>query len=105
MSDTDYDSLKTPPVKTRSSADMCTCYLCQRGRDTLVPFVANQATSDPVMKICAFCKSKVAPGLQHICNRRERNENIIDIVKNLSPMSKSQIMSESLKGKLILNIL
>lgn len=36
LNNINYSKLIPPPVKTRSSSDQCTCFLCSRGRENLV---------------------------------------------------------------------
>ena len=97
---TDYTKLTPPPVRTRSSTDTCHCYLCTKGRDTLVPFTLSKSNPKPApVKICTECKGEIAPGVYHVCTRAERNNNLIDMLRSASGRSRGQIVSETLKGR------
>ena len=93
----DYQNLISPAICTRSSYQFCPCFLCQKGRETLVPN-SNCSNAPSAVKICFECKSTIAPGLEHNCTRQERNMNILEMVRELSEKSRSQIVSQSLKG-------
>ena len=96
---TDYAKLAPPPLRTRNSTDICNCYLCNKGRDTLIPGGVPKSTPKaPPMKICAECKGELAPGVRHICTRDERNQNIVELFKSGSEKSRRQILSQTLKG-------
>ena len=84
-------------MRTRSSTDVCQCFLCTRGRQTLVPQAPNpHPTADP-RKTCPQCSGQLAPGISHVCTRSSRNENILDLVRSVSARSRGQILSETLK--------
>ena len=63
-------------------------------------------------RVCGVCwcnKKKgtqtireIAPGINHICTRSERNSNIVQLVKSVSARSRGQIVSQALKGLIIL---
>ena len=59
---------------------------------------SNCSNAPSAVKICFECKSTIAPGLEHNCTRQERNMNILEMVRELSEKSRSQIVSQSLKG-------
>ena len=100
MTGTDYSTLTLPPVLTRST-NICHCYLCKKGRDTLVPGgIAKSAPRDPPVRICPECQGEIAPGVSHVCTRSERNNNILEIFRSVSGRSKGQILSQTLKGSL-----
>ena len=96
---TDYSKLLPPSVRTRSSSDICSCFLCKKGRDTLTPFQVSQTVKDPPVKSCTICHGEIAPGVSHICTRPERNNNIVDLVRSVSERSRGQIVSQALKGQ------
>ena len=97
----DYSTLTAPPVRTRNSSDRCHCFLCAKGRQTLVPQVPSINPKHPI-KLCPSCQGKLSPGVSHVCTRVERNSNIVEIVKALSDRSKGQVLSETLKGKTLI---
>ena len=99
VTDMDYSKLTPPPVQTRSSTDRCHCFLCAKGRQTLVPQAPYSNPLAPI-KICPECKGKVAPGVSHVCTRTERNSNIMEMFRSLSDRSRGQVLSQSLKGKI-----
>ena len=63
--------------------------------------VAKSKAKPPPVKICVECKGELAPGVSHICTRGERNQNIVELFKSVSERSRGQILSQSLKGKII----
>ena len=98
---TDYSKLLPPSVRTRSSSDICSCFLCNKGRETLTPFQVSHTAKDPPVKSCTSCHGEIAPGVSHICTRSERNTNIVDLVRSVSERSRGQIVSQALKGQYI----
>ena len=99
---TDYSKLLPPSVRTRSSTDICNCFLCTKGRETLAPFPVSKTMKNPSMKFCTDSHGEIAPGINLICTRSERNSNIVQLVKSVSARSRGQIVSQALKGLIIL---
>ena len=100
---TDYSKLLPPPVRTRTSGDICHCLLCSTGRQTLVPGSMTAAkVKDPPVKICPECQGEVAPLVSHVCTRSERNNNIEELLRSVSNRSRGQILSSTLKGKVLI---
>ena len=93
----DYKGLTSPPMRTRSSTDVCQCFLCTRGRQTLVPQAPNPHETAAPLKMCPLCNGQLAPGVSHVCTRSSRNENILELVRSVSTRSKGQILSQTLK--------
>ena len=84
-------------MKTRSSEEMCHCFLCQKGRDTLKPQAPSTVQS--VVKVCLDCQTQLSPGIPHQCNNSRKKENLVDLLKSLDEKSKLQVISKVLKGK------
>ena len=59
-SDINYDILLPPAMKTRHSTEICECFLCLSGRNTLVP--QQPKVTESVAKVCLECQGHLPLG-------------------------------------------
>ena len=86
----DYSIFVLPKV-TRSTENDCTCEWCRIGRlygkaysDYVEsakakqgrPSLQDNKETEGAIKICKLCFGKVAKGVQHYCNKTNRNNNL-----------------------------
>ena len=116
----DYRALIPPGPVTRNSPD-CTCSICQIAQLNLTPHLEhNMERSNPKgfpveeevdldatleytpkvsvsVVICSYCKAEKRQGVEHICNRTTRRENICEGVRQLSRGTLESVCNEALK--------
>ena len=49
------------------------------------------------MQICTTCLSEVAPGKGHFCQKIQKRENLVTLIKNCSEGSKSSVLAAGLR--------
>ena len=104
----DYSQMKVP----RATGDICQCRWCQIGRMNGAQYlqhcksVVNQRgrprvqepPSTDTVPICNFCNGVKAAGVPHVCNKTERNNNLVNLVREASPESQGRVVSQLLNG-------
>ena len=108
LPDTDYSQFQVPR-RTRAS-DCCTCRWCwvgklkaqqytnycksvmnKRGRP---PTRAAPSTQDTTVAKCQYCHSIKAPGVAHNCSKKDRNNNLAAMVRDVSPDSQEKVVCQ-----------
>lgn len=105
---------------TRSSPE-CTCGWCEVGHLNGQPLfnkleelgyrnrkvgrprsaASSSMGSGEAEKICKDCKGVIARGVIHVCNKRQRQENIVTmLLRDLSPASRQRVQARLLKQDL-----
>ena len=108
---------------TRSSPSECTCGWCevghlngqtlvnrleelgyrnrQVGRPKSAAGTSMTMSSGESVKICNDCKGLIARGVNHVCNKRQRQQNIVTmLLRDLSPASRQRVQASLLKQNL-----
>ena len=113
----DFDSLVPPVVlhsmDTRShqqEVGQCCCSVCVVGRLKGGDYFHHKllVRDDPgrprvkepppeAVLICSSCHSRLAPGLQHFCDRKSKRENLAELLRKTSQKSKERVLSSQLK--------
>ena len=82
ISDVDNTNFAVPPMPTKRTSGPCQCLVCTKGRDTLIPAPKKNPKPAPV-RICTLCQGVIAPLVSHVCNRGERDKNVMGLVLSL----------------------
>ena len=109
LPDTDYSQFQVPR-RTRAS-DCCTCRWCwvgklkaqqyttycksvmnKRGRPRTNPAPSTEDT--PTVAKCPYCHSIKAPGVAHNCSKKDRNNNLAAMVRDVSPDSQEKVVCQ-----------
>ena len=113
LPDTDY-SLFQVPRRTRAS-DCCTCRWCwvgklkaqqytnycksvmnKRGRPRTNPAPSTEDT--PTVAKCQYCHTVRGHGVPHNCSKKDRNNNLAAMVRDVSPHSQERVVSQLISG-------
>ena len=97
LPDIDYD--KRANSRGKGS---CQCLFCKVGRLNGKAYHDHKSQIRPkkrkpiveVAKICQSCKGEIKRGIDHICNKTARKENVLSLVRSLSPASKQRVTGE-----------
>ena len=109
LPDTDYSQFQVPR-RTRAS-DCCTCRWCwvgklkaqqyttycksvrtKQGRPRTNPAPSTEDT--PTVAKCPYCHSIKAPGVAHNCSKKDRNNNLASMVRDVSPDSQEKVVCQ-----------
>ena len=99
---------------TRAAADpsICRCRVCQIARLGLDytthaadhsnpssrPRVSPNTPPARVIPLCSKCLCEIGRGKTHVCDKKQKRDNLSNIVKNTSEKTKSKVTCNSLKS-------
>ena len=65
------------------------------------PNMNYETEGEGSMKLCKKCLSELSPGKQHSCVKTTKRENLIELVQNMSPKTKSALLVTELKAQAV----
>ena len=120
LPDTNYSELEPPRAsRSKSSANVCQCGWCKVNRSNGSPIENKNNTrgflkkeigrpkdpstssSNPTensVKNCLKCRGVLKKGYPHLCTKTARNENVVNIVRELSPAGQRRVVGKLING-------
>ena len=122
LPDTNYSELEPPrAARSRSSANVCQCGWCKVNRSNSNgswihnknitrgslkneigrPKDPSTSSSNPTensVKNCLKCRGVLKKGYPHLCTKIARNDNVVNIVRELSPTGQRRVVGKLITG-------